>query len=108
MENTVTLRHAKRFLEPAHRLVWWMTPQEALGNPLRLVLQNMDLGTLPDLRLLQDEFSDNELRNMLANAPAGVLSPRSLRFWQVVLNTDAAPVPRFPLSDATGCAWSQG
>ncbi|MFP7755702.1 hypothetical protein ACLG6S_13825 [Thermodesulfobacteriota bacterium B35] len=108
MEHPVVLPHADRFLEPARRLVWWMTPEEALANPLRLVLQIMELGTLSELRLLQDEFSDNELKKILQSAPAGILSPRSLRFWQVVLDTDAAPAPRFPRADATGRVWSQG
>ncbi len=108
MKHPVILSHPDRFLEPARRLVWWMTPEEALADPLRLVLQIMELGTLADLRLLQNEFSDNQLKNILRNGPAGVLSPRSLRFWQVALDTDAAPAPRFPLADATGRAWSQG
>lgn len=61
MKNSITLKHIDLFREPARRLVWWMTPQEALDNPLRLILQIMNLGTLPDLRLLQNELGENEL-----------------------------------------------
>lgn len=107
MSYSLTLRHKDRFRDSARRLVWWMKPDEALEQPLRLVTQIMDIGSLPDLRLLQKEFTDTELVNILEHAPPGVLSASSLRFWQVVLKTDAKPKPRFPGSDITGSAWSQ-
>jgi hypothetical protein len=108
MGYSFILRHKERFLEPAQRLIWWMKPEEALEHPLRLVTQIMDIGTLSDLRLLQDEFTEVELVSILKDAPPGVLSARSLRFWQVVLKTEAKPQPRFPGSDVTGRVWSQG
>jgi len=107
MDFTLTLRHKNRFREPARRLVWWMTPDEALSLPLRLVTQIMDTGTMADLRLLQEEFTDTELRDIFRHASPGVLSERSQRFWQVVLQTDAKPASRFPGSDATGSKWSR-
>jgi len=107
MANFFTLRHKDRFRDSAKRLVWWLKPEEALEQPLRLVAQIMEIGSLADIRLLQKEFTDTELINILRNAPPGVLSVRSVRFWQVVLKTDAKPKPRFPDSDATGTAWSQ-
>ncbi len=107
MVDSFTLQHKDRFRDPARRLVWWLKPEEALEQPLRLVAQMMEIGSLSDIRLLQKEFTDTELINILRNAPPGVLSLRSLRFWQVVLKTDSKPKPRFPGSDATGTAWSQ-
>ena len=108
MIDSFTLRHKERFRDSARRLIWWLKPDEALEQPLRLIVQIMDIGSLSDLRLLQREFTDIELINILKYAPSGVLSVRSLRFWQVVLKTEAKPKPRFPGSDATGTAWSQG
>jgi len=107
MVDSFTLLQRDRFRDSARRLVWWLKPDEALEQPLRLVVQIMDIGSFSDLKLLQKEFTDTELINILRNAPPGVLSLRSLRFWQVVLKTDAKPKPRFPGSDATGTAWSQ-
>ncbi len=107
MPFSLNLRHKNRFLDSARRLVWWMTPDEALKQPIRLVTQIMDIGTLSDLRLLQEEFTDKELENILRHASSGVLSGRALRFWQVVLKTDAKPASRFPGSDATGSVWSR-
>ncbi len=107
MHFPLTLRHKNRFRDSARRLVWWMTSDEALKQPLRLVTQIMDIGTLSDLRLLQEEFTDKELGDILCHASSGVLSERSLRFWQVVLKTDAKPSSRFPGSDATGSIWSR-
>ena len=107
MVDSFTLLQKDRFRDSARRLVWWLKPDEALEQPLRLVVQIMDIGSFSDLKLLQKEFTDTELINILRNAPPGVLSLRSLRFWQVVLKTDAKPKPRFPGSDATGTAWSQ-
>lgn len=84
-----------------------MPPEEALEHPLRLVTQIMDIGTLPDMRLLQEEFSNKELKDILRHASPGILSKRSLRFWQVVLKTKIAPSPRFSDSDSTGSKWSR-
>ena len=108
MTYSLILRHKNRFRDPARRLIWWMEPDDALEQPLRLVAQIMDIGSLSDLRLLQKEFTDSELVNILKHAPPGVLSSRSIRFWQVVLQTDVKPKPRFSGSDATGSAWTQG
>jgi len=108
MAYSLTLQRKDLFRDLAQRLIWWMKPDEALEQPLRLVTQIMDIGTLSDLRLLQKEFTDAELINILKHAPPGVVSARSLRFWQVVLKTNAKPKPRFPGSDVTGAAWSQG
>jgi len=85
MHDSFTLQNKDRFRDSARRLIWWMKPDEALEQPLRLVVQIMDIGSLSDLRLLQKEFTDTELINILTDAPPGELSARSLRFWQVVL-----------------------
>lgn len=85
MHDSFTLQNKDRFRDSARRLIWWMKPDEALEQPLRLVVQIMDIGSLSNLRLLQKEFTDTELINVLTDAPPGVLSARSLRFWQVVL-----------------------
>ena len=108
MGYSLVLQHKDRFRDSAQRLIWWMKPDDALNHPLRLITQMMDIGSLTDLRLLQDEFTDTELVNILKHASSGVLSARSLRFWQVVLKTDAKPKPRFPGSDVTGTVWNQG
>lgn len=107
MAYSLTLKQKDRFRDSAHRLVWWMNPDESLKNPLRLVTQMMNIGTLQDFKLLQDEFTDAELIEILQHASPGVLSERSLRFWQVVLKTECKPQPRFQDSDETGSAWSQ-
>jgi len=107
MEYSLTLTHKDLFRDSARRLIWWMSPEESLNNPLRLVTQMMDIGTLHDLRLLQKEFTDGELIKILHNASPGVISGRSLRFWQVVLKTKSEPKPRFQDSDTTGLTWSQ-
>lgn len=72
MSYSLTFRHKDRFRDSAQRLVWWMKPDEALEQPLRLVTQIMDIGSLPDLRLLQKEFTDTELVNILKHAPSEV------------------------------------
>ena len=107
MSYLCKLPHKNRFRDPAKRLIWWMSPDEALAQPMRLLAQIMNIGTLDDLRLLQEEFSDKELEDILRHAPPGILSAQAVRFWQVVLHTEAAPAPRFTDSDPTGLQWSR-
>ena len=66
MIDSFMLQHKDRFRDSARRLVWWMKPEEALEQPLRLVAQIMEIGSLSDIRLLQKEFTDNELVNILS------------------------------------------
>ncbi len=108
MTNSFSFRHKDQFCDAARRLIWWMTPDQALRQSLRLVVQIMDIGSLADMRLLQQEFTDTELIVFLQHAPPGILSVRSLRFWQVVLKTDVKPKPRFSGSDPTGSIWRHG
>lgn len=72
MGYSLVPQHKDRFRDSAERLIWWMKPDAALEHPLRLITQMMDIGLLTDLRLLQDEFTDTELVNILKHAPSEV------------------------------------
>jgi len=71
MDDSISFRHKDQFRDAARRLIWWMRPSQALRQPLRLIVQIMDIGSLTDLRLLQQEFTDTELIHFLQHAPPG-------------------------------------
>lgn len=82
----------------ARRYNWWQTPDVALQFPARLVAQVMNLGTLPDINQLARTLGDDCLRQVLANAEAGQLNPRSWHYWHYRLNHvkpgHVPPLPR--------------
>ena len=69
----------------AARLFWWKAPQEALADRHRFLAQVMVYGTTEDVVAVRRFFSDDELRNVLADAPPGLFDPRSWAYWHVAL-----------------------
>jgi hypothetical protein len=78
-------RRHRKFPEPvralARRYIWWLSPDEALALPLRVVAQVMDIGTMDDCAILQEYFRHSDLRKALKNAEPGWFRPRSWAFW---------------------------
>ena len=54
----------------------------------------MDLGDWNAILLLEESFSRQRLEHALRGAPAGALSKRSRRFWQVRLGQQELPEPQ--------------
>lgn len=79
----------------ARRLFWWKTPAEALGDSNRFLAQVMTLGTIEDLRVVRQCFTDDDFRTVLAHAPPGVFDARSWAYWHQFLDLGEAPaLPR--------------
>ena len=72
----------------AARLFWWKSAQEALADPKRFLAQVMVYGTAEDVVAVRRNFSDAELREVLADAPAGLFDPRSWAYWHLVLGLE--------------------
>ena len=88
MEHEVFLRAM------AARYVWDQTQAEALANPARIIRRVMDLGVLEDALDLELELGRATLVDVLRNAPAGAMRPRSWWFWHYRLGlADAAHDP---------------
>lgn len=77
----------------ARRLIWWKTPEEALRDRARLLAQIMTYGDLEDVRAMLAATTEDELREVLRHAPAGVFDPRSWNYWHLRLGMPPAPLP---------------
>ena len=78
----------------ARRLFWWKAPEEALARPARFLAQVMALGTWSDVLAARVHWTDDDLREVLRNPPAGVFDVRSCSYWHAVLGM--GPAPRLP------------
>ncbi len=75
-----------RLIHLARRYVWWLSPEEALEYPQRVIARIMDLGTFEDIHELVAIVGEDTLRQALHNAEAGQFRPRSWSYWQYLLN----------------------
>ena len=75
-----------KLLELARRNVWWLTPEEALEYPQRVVARIMDMGTLEDIHDLAEIVGEEVLRQALRDAEAGQFRARSWSYWHYLLN----------------------
>jgi len=87
-----------RLSELARRYTWWLSPEEAMEYPQRVIARIMDIGTFEDIHELLSIVGEDSLRHALQNAEAGQFRPRSWSYWQYLLNglADAA-LPPLPL-----------
>lgn len=78
----------------ARRVIWFEEPQQALTDPVRFVACAMTYGDDADMRIIRRFLSDDELREAVENAPAGVFDPRSWAYWNLKLGR--YPTPPMP------------
>ena len=82
----------------AAKYLWWMTPDEALKHPDRIVIQVMNLGDFADVTAVLDTFGEEKARELLIHAEAGQFYPRSWHYWHYRLGiSDAGCVPPMPV-----------
>jgi hypothetical protein len=85
-------------LDLARRNVWWLSPEEALEYPQRVIARIMDMGTFEDIHELVGIVGEDALRQALKDAEAGQFRPRSWSYWQYLLNGLAdATLPHIPV-----------
>ena len=78
----------------ARRTVWFQSPAEALGDPIHFIAHVLTYGTHEDVKVLRRSVTDDELREALDRAPAGVFDPRSWAYWN--LKMGRYPPPPLP------------
>lgn len=78
----------------AQRIVWFEKPDEALADPVRFLAYAFRYATHEDMKLIRSQLSDDDLREALDRAPAGIIDPRSWAYWNLVL--DRYPAPPLP------------
>lgn len=82
----------------AQKYIWWLTPDEAMNFPARIVTQVMNIGEFEDMQGVAEALGDDGLRAVLRGTEAGQLNERSWHYWHYRLGL-AAPggVPPLPV-----------
>jgi hypothetical protein len=78
----------------ARRVVWFEAPRQAIADPARFIAYAMTYGTHADITVLRRQLSDDDLREALALAPAGIFDERSWAYWNLMLGR--YPTPPMP------------
>ncbi len=73
------------------RLLWFEQPAEALSDTFRFVAYALAQATHEDMELLRTFLIDDDLRDALDHAPAGIIDPRSWAYWNAKLGRYPAP-----------------
>ena len=78
----------------ASRVIWFEPPEKALSDPVRFLTYAMTYGTHEDMKIVRHDVSDEELREVLAQAPPGIFDARSWSYWNAILGR--YPTPPLP------------
>ncbi len=79
--NTLPLTPEMR--EVSRRVLWFETPEQAIADPIRFVSYAMTYGAHEDMKVLRRYLSDEDLREALSAAPAGIFDARSWAYWNL-------------------------
>ncbi len=77
------------------RVIWFEKPEKALSDAIRFVAYAMTHGTHEDMKVVRRYLSDDDLKEALANAPAGIFDGRSWAYWNLKMGT--YPTPPMPV-----------
>ena len=90
--------HRAFLMELARRYIWWLTPQEAIEYPARVVAQVMNIGVFQDSARLAEAVGQEGLRTVLHQAEAGQFNARSWHYWHYRLGlAEPGQVPPLPV-----------
>ena len=78
----------------AGRVIWFEKSPQAVADPIRFLAYVMTYGDDADMRNIRQHLSDDELREALDKAPAGIFDPRSWAYWNLKLGR--YPTPPMP------------
>jgi hypothetical protein len=75
----------------AERVIWFEPPEQSLAHPIRFMAYAMTYALHEDMRVLRDFVSDEDMREALDHAPAGIFDARSWAYWQAKMGRYPAP-----------------
>lgn len=75
----------------ARRVIWFEEPEKALFDPVRFLAYAMTYATHEDLQIIRRYVADDEFREALDQAPAGIIDPRSWAYWNARFGRYPAP-----------------
>src|ERR1700676_3071575 len=65
----------------ARNIIWFERPEKARADPIRFVAYAMTYALPEDMRVIRQYVSDDDFREALDHAPAGIIDPRSWAYW---------------------------
>ena len=87
-------------LDVAPRVIWFETPERALADPVRFLAYLMTYGTPEDLAVVRRHVDESAFREVVENAPPGIMDARSWAYWNAMTGRlDAPPMPVRKLPD---------
>ncbi len=90
--------HRELLTEFARRYIWWLSQEEAMEYPARVVAQVMNIGVFQDAARLADAVGESGLRAVLRQAEAGQFNARSWHYWHYRLGlAEPDQVPPLPV-----------
>lgn len=75
----------------AEGVVWFHEPETTLRDPRLFLSHVMRYGTLEDVLVTNQYFSDADYHEILKNPPAGLFDERSWNFWHIRLGLNPIP-----------------
>jgi hypothetical protein len=88
------------FHEIAARIIWFEPPELALRDMSRFMAYAFRYATHEDMKTLRTKLNDDDLRAALAEAPPGIIDPRSWSYWHVAIGVfPAPPMPTRMIAD---------
>ena len=78
----------------AARLIWFEPAEEALADPIRFMAYAFARATHEEMNLLRGYLDEADFAEALANAPAGIIDPRSWAYWNARIGR--YPTPPMP------------
>jgi hypothetical protein len=84
----------EELLEVAKRVLWFESPETAIGQPRRFLAYLMTYGTLEEILIAKRYFSEEAFESVLLDPPAGIFDVRSWNYWNILYKHD--PVPPLP------------
>ncbi len=96
--------------ELSQKYIWWEKPEVFLEcDPLFILAQVMNLGTLSDLRLMLENFDKTLLISVLKNAKKGWFDDKRWNFWHLYLGLcepgEVPPLPKRKIVLPNGEVW---
>jgi hypothetical protein len=79
----------------ATQIIWFEPPAKALSEPVRFMAYAMTYAMHEEMRVLRRYVSDDDFREALDHAPAGIIDPRSWAYWNFKMGR--YPPPPLPV-----------
>jgi hypothetical protein len=88
----INIPSTPEILAISRRILWFEEPEVALANPIRFVAYAMRYATHQDISIIRRFVDDDALKEVLLNAPLGIIDPRSWAYWHVKMGIFPPPL----------------